>query len=299
VSSFTSTSWFTGTNDVSAFIVVQGDLTIQASVVFIPTPRKLFTVLYVMGNLNVQGILSMAGRGASHASVTAQNILVATGTHGGVTNPSIPAAGGAGGTSGYGNNAPVNSSGGTGGGGGGGNYNYFTYFGGAGAAGTCFSGGSGGGGGSFTANGLAATANGGAGGNGDSGGNPSARLYEGGVGNPAGSSFGQNSVAQNVGTGGTLIVICLGTITIGSSGAILADGVNAVTIPTTGPGGSTQYGTGGGPSGGGMIVALYGNLSNSGTLRAAGGKVNGGGGHDTYGAFGGDASDGTVTSLVL
>lgn len=48
ISAFDSTDWFTPTADSrSAFVIVDGDLTINAGQVFRPTARKLFTVVCV------------------------------------------------------------------------------------------------------------------------------------------------------------------------------------------------------------------------------------------------------------
>jgi len=124
---------------------------------------------------------------------------------------------------------------------------------GAGAAGTCFSGGSAGGG---TNNGAvsAGTVNGGAGGNGTTNGG-------GGAGNPGGT----NTNSGENGTGGLIILIVGGNLTIGGSASILAKGKL----------GGASY-AGGGSSGGGNILILYkGDLVNSGTISADGGATAG------------------------
>ena len=141
---------------------------------------------------------------------------------------------------------------------------------GAGAAGTCFSGGSGGGG-STTSGGhssLDAVAYGGAGGNA----NGSAGA-QGGVGNPAGTSTGGGQ--GGVGTGGLLVLVVKGNLTIGGSGVVTAKGVDGS--------GNSRYAAGGGSGGGNIIYAYGGTLSNSGSITA-----NGGHGQPT--ATGGDAS---------
>lgn len=99
-------SLFTTTNDTaSAWIFVKGNLTIGNDVLVQPQPiaRKLFTVLYVSGDLtfgNANSCISMSQRGANHSG---------TGTSGGFTqevdikvgpNTIIAANGSAGGTGG-------------------------------------------------------------------------------------------------------------------------------------------------------------------------------------------------------
>ena len=79
---------------------MNGNLTINSGQTFIPSVRKLFTVLYVTGNLVVNGSISMTGRGANHSgtgssggATTAVDIRIGTGTFSAVVNPQIPAAG--------------------------------------------------------------------------------------------------------------------------------------------------------------------------------------------------------------
>ncbi len=191
----TSSDWFTTTKDTrSAIIGVAGNLTINSGAFIRPPDRKLFMAIYVDGNLTINsgGTISMTARGANHSgtgtsggATTAREIRLATGTFGGITNPVVPAAGGAGASTdtvtyaqenvrSTGDPGTAGSGGGTGGGGGGaggfpGQMGTNTY--GGGSAGTCFSSGSGGGGvynNSYTVSTAAATAggaNGGAGGN--------------------------------------------------------------------------------------------------------------------------------------
>jgi len=151
---------------------------------------------------------------------------------------------------------------GTGGGGGGGAAGGWS---GSGSAGTCYSGGSGGG--AVRTNGYAtaagnAAAYGGAGGYGnwtsphDQGG--------GGAGNPGGSGIqpGQS------GTGGLLILMVKGNLTIGATGQVVSRGSN----------GGSAYQSGGG-SGGGRILLLHaGNYSAAVAPSAAGGSGSGAGG---------------------
>lgn len=183
------------------------------------------------------------------------------------------------------------------GGGGCGGQGYFQGWGkgGAGAAGTCFSGGSGGGGGGSGGGGVssiklgyAATAYGGAGGQGgandESGG--SRPPGGGGAGNPGGSkgSPGGSSDATNgdSGTGGTLILVVGGNLTIGASGKIEANGSkggwandNQVDIAVDANGytvsdiGADNAGGGGGSGGGNIIVIVRGTITVNGTTRTA------------------------------
>ena len=206
----TASDWFTTTKDTrSAIIGIAGNLTINSGAFLRPPVRKLFMAIYVDGNLTVNsgGTISMTSRGANHSgsgtsggATTARAIRLATGTFGGVSNPEVPAAGGAGAaalTESYtagahttGNPGTAGTGGGSGGGGGGGGgfpggSGTNTY--GGGSQGTCFTSGSGGGGiynngGGNVTSGTGAS-NGGAGGyswiNGNGFGGP-------GAGNPAG-----------------------------------------------------------------------------------------------------------------
>jgi hypothetical protein len=286
VSSFTNSDWFTTTEDSrSAFIYVNGNLTINSGQTFIPTNRKLFTCIYVNGNLTVNGTISMTGRGANHSSgagnVTKQNIkLIASGTYTGVTDPQIPASGGAGGvttptSSGNrtGSTGTAGTAGGTGGGGTGGTRSNSgnTATTGTGAGGTSFSGGSGSGG--SWANGVATSPNaeedGGAGGAGGT--NEQTSGVFGGAGNPVGAAAGTGSGDQSTdsGTGGILIIYCTGTFS--GTGAVEAKGKQGGwRVGFTNNDGSRGT-SGGGGSGGGSVNIFYGTDSSSITPSAAGG----------------------------
>lgn len=281
ISSFTASDWFTSTKDTtSSWIIVNGNLTIDAGQTIIPPVRKLFTVVYVTGNLVCNGSISMSARGANHSgtgdsggATTAVDIRIGTGTFSAVVNPQIPATGGAGGlgrnTSGQ-TAGTDGTNGGTGGGAGGAWFTSGTTSG-AGRAGTCFSGGSGGGGMYSTAGqGPAPTSgglNGGAGGNG--GGN---QISGGGAGNPGGTGmdFGVTSVAYagSNGTGGVLIVICEGNIS--GTGSFSAAG-------SAGGGVAAR----GGGSGGGSISILYKTNTSDSTTTSVTGGTNGPGGAGT------------------
>jgi hypothetical protein len=297
IASFTESSWFTATADTaSAWVIINGNLTINSPLTFRPAARKLFMVVYVNGNLSVNGSISMTARGANHAATPPQNILIAQGTFSGVSNPFIPATGGAGaGTAGTftsypgavnGNNGTDGTVGGSGGGGSG-SYGRFsvsdTSTGGAGSAGTCFSGGSGGGSAplpwSATANAnLSASAgasNGGAGGAGTA----TAGSAQ-GVGNP-GSGVG--------GTGGTLIIICTGQYSgIGSVAA------NGSTFSLSSNCVAAQNFANPGASGGGSVTILAATLSGP-TPTATGGL----GGSGACAASGGAGGNGSVRQLLL
>ena len=256
ISAFSDSDWFTSTEDtVSSWIVVNGNLTINSGQTVIPTKRKLFLVVYVTGDLTVDGSISMTARGANHSGTgnsggfTAPvDILLATGTYSSVSNPKIPATGGAGGvlrsTNGS-NNGTAGSNGGTGGGGSGQRFAAGTA--GAGSTGTCFSGGTGGAGclGS-TGTEVAGSGeiNGGRGGNANVSGN---QVSAGGSGNPGGTGTGLPNGPDGLsGTGGSLIVICEGSLS--GSGTLVSHGVDG-----TGTGGQVF----GGATGGGSISVFY------------------------------------------
>ncbi len=261
ISTFTASDWFTATQDTaSAWIIVKGNLTINAGQTIIPAVRKLFTVVYVTGNLTVNGAISMSSRGANHSGIGASggftapvNIRIGTGTFSSVTDPQIPATGGAGAparTGGSFNNGTAGTNGGTGGGGTGECISGTIAS--AGAAGTCFSGGPGSGG-AIGGTSEAGGANGGKGGNG------SGSYTGGGAGNPGGNGSNVAYNGQN-GTGGVVIVICEGTFS--GNGSITATGASVNRPP-----GSTA----GGGSGGGSITVLYQIDSSTVTLSATGG----------------------------
>ena len=267
---------FTSTQDISTWIVVQGNLTINAATVLIPTvnpsytspsssyeyppdpnaKRKLFMVVYAKGNLifgDSASLISMSGCGAdtssTGANISSFNIPIANNLYysSSLVSPSIQSVGAAGGAAvtaangNSGDNGTISLDGSQlyTGGGGSGAQSAGTTFSGAGGSGSPFSGGTGGGGASK--GGTAATAGsslGGAGGNAGGGNN------NGGTGNPGGSGSG-SGVSGLTGTGGILIVISEGSIIVNSA-SVRANGVNAV--------GSS--GPGGGASGGGIIAVM-------------------------------------------
>jgi hypothetical protein len=172
---------------------------------------------------------------------------------------------------------------GTGGGGAGMSYYYAQSQ--NGAKGSCFSGGSGSGGiRSFGNPGNRSNTSfpvdyGGAGGQGQYYGEFQ-NVSGGGAGNPGGTSTGTDTSGQN-GTGGLIVLVVGGNLTVGSNGKIQANGMLA-------GGGNATYGTdmSGGASGGGrIIIAHRGTYSNSGTVEANGGtKSSGSGGNGGAGS---------------
>jgi len=256
VSSFTASNWFTRDADnSSAIIIVGGDLTINSGQTFAPSVRKLFTVLYVTGNLTVNGAISMSALGANSTLVTSNDIAIASGTFnvvggGTITAPKVPGTGGAGAaartTAGQ-TSGTSGSAGGTGGGGGGTFAAAASGTVGTGSTGTAFSGGSGSGALIGTGSTSNADANGGAGSAGFSAGVSA----PGGAGNPGGLAVPANaSFDGGNGTGGTLIIICEGTLS--GSGTISANGV---------AGGTNSTNIGGGSGGGSVTIFARGDSS--------------------------------------
>jgi hypothetical protein len=272
-SGFTVSDWFTSVQDTrSAWITVNGNLTINSGTTFTPSVRKLFTVIYVRGNLTVNGSISMTARGANHNGTgesgftsvfNAREIRIATGNYNGIVDPKVPATGGAGaGTSAYapglpGSNGIDGATGGGGSGGTGGSPGSSSF----GADGTSFSGGASGGAVGSTVVPSVAEPNGGAGGYSNAG--------VPGVGNPSG------------GTAGILMVICTGQLS--GSGSVVANGTNGVP--------SGYWGSGGG--GGGSVSVMYGSESGTVTVSATGGI----GGAGTR--SGGNGGDGTARKVPL
>jgi hypothetical protein len=294
ISSFSNSDWFTNTQDTrSAIIKINGNLTINGGITFAPSYRKLFTFIHVTGNFIHSGSISMSNMGANHSgtgnsggATTAGNILIFSGTHGGVSNPQIPATGGSG-TIGQGPGCPGSptnpagtsgTNGGTGGGGGGGNCG--NGYGGQGATGTSFVGG--GGGGAFN-DGYSSSSGGGAVANGGAGGNGPTTNAAGGAGQPGGSA-GSGANPGGTGIGGVVIIICNGTIS--GSGSITS---------TSARGGSGGHASGG-SAGGGSINVLFGTNSSSWSLDASGGSWQN---SNPYGRNGGAGGTGTARMLAI
>jgi hypothetical protein len=289
ISSFTASDWFTSTQDTSsAFIVVNGNLTINSGQILIPSVRKLFTCIYVKGDLILNGSISMSQRGANHSGTgnsggytLEQDIRIITGTYSGVTNPQIPATGGTGGKPG---GSPTD--GGTGGGGTGSS---------GGTTGTAFGGGVGGG---APTNYVAAPVyRGGAGA--DSyehpDGNFDKNTYGSGAGNPGGG--GSRGTASS-GTGGTLIVFVKGTLS--GSGSFTSIGAAGGSGSSIGP--AQRFSHGGGGSGGGSINIFRATDTSSTTVTTTGGAGGPGDSIGTGGGYsdpGGTGGTGTGRKLTL
>lgn len=157
---------------------------------------------------------------------------------------------------------------------------------GTGGNGTCFSGGSGSGG-SLTVGATGSSANAtnyaGAGTNAFQAGSVGTGHTGGGAGNNGGSGANGGSAGSN-GTGGTIILLVRGNLTITGTGSILARG-------SAGGGGSIAGGGGGAGSGGGNILILHGGtLSNTGTISASGGSGGVVSGSSSNGGAGGAGS---------
>jgi len=201
---------------------------------------------------------------ANHTSISGNGTIITLVRQG--------AGGGAGGPSGYrqrpGSNGTSGSIGQTGGGGGGsGGYSDpsgFGGIGGAGSYGSCFGGGSGGAGGHYQSNvGGDAVAWGGRGGNGATSPTPSYGST-GGNGNPGGNGGGTSpGPAGKNGTGGLIILVVKGNLTIGAGATIEAKGLKAD---------DNGAGSGGSSGGGNVVIAYKGIYTNNGTVSADGGS---------------------------
>lgn len=257
---------------------------INAGHLVTPANRCKGMVIYCLGDCTIDGALSMTARGAyAPGELFAPNNLDNIITYNGYKDYSVGISGGSGG----GRVAPNNTSlpgkpgsegtNGAGGGGGsgaasdtGGGGRYAQS--GAGAAGTTWSGGSGGGG-ADSGNGDQIAqdgyANGGPGGYARASSSGVSRCAGGGAGNNggSGSSDGCTGRVGSNGTGGLLILIVRGKLTVSPTGSIVSKGSN---------GGSGN--TYGGCSGGGGVTILYGDsYSNNGIVSTAGGSYGNGG----------------------
>ena len=322
------------------------DLTIDAgNTVTVDQPCRGMLV-YVDGDCEINGALSMTSRGAhadpsgtassDSASVhalglqmpikkTGETDTLAAAVFAGTGTPAVTAVannpaigtaptnyagkiytvvkiGGAGGPrAATGSNSDVTTPGGTiangtGGGGGGGSHD-----GGVlnqdGSAGTCFSGGSAGGGSRGGTSGSAGAYGpqdfGGRGGYSGSyipgmGGSTDS----GGSGNPGGNA--SHNTGGN-GTGGLLILMVSGTLTIGASGKICADGEMA---GANGAGDANGEGGGGSSGGGRLIIGHVGSFTGAvGKATALGAVTHGDPG--SYSGFGGSGGDGAVDFDVI
>ncbi len=166
---------------------------------------------------------------------------------------------------------------------------------------TCWSGGTGGGGkmsGGSATGGDDAGGQGGQGHNNHCGGTHSA---SGGMGNPCGLDVysNSNSTTQYTGasgTGGLLILMVRGNLTVGASGIITTEGVANSNSGRSLPGGC--YGSGGSSGGGALAVLHGGTYSDSGSVTSAGGVgVNHGTGTGGAGGDGGQLIEQVITSI--
>jgi len=295
------TSWGNATNDLrNLFVIVKGNLTVDAAKTLTANVRKRGMFIWVNGDCTINGAISMSARGASAAgarlllnNIGADYEVPAAGANGGAYVQTVGAN-----NRKLGNNGSVGSNGQTGGGasGGAGQADYGYARSGAGAGGSSYSGGSAGGGagaGIDNAIAVAGTINGGAGGAGICSDTSGDRAAGGGAGNPGGA--GANAgYAGGTGTGGLLIIFVTGNITLGASGLISANGINGGSVP------SGKDAGGGGGSGGGSVNVFYkGSLTGyeSAKLKATGGI----GGTVPYTSHGGNGGIGTtrITQIAL
>jgi hypothetical protein len=253
-------------------------------------PRRPFVRFYVTGTATISEGVTLTARGANHSAtgsdLTAVEIRDITGTFGGVSNPSVPAAGGAGGAA-SGSTTANPGAAGTGGGTGGGSSGCRSggsSTAGAGAAGTAYSGGPAGG--STRASAVdseAGAARGGKGGDGEIG-EASLRGAGGGAGNPTGAAatVGAGSVdGVQDWTGGNFALFC---IALAGAGTITAPGGNGADLTGFGTAGSSGS-AGGSGSGGGTVSAYAESSTFTGALAAPGG-AGGSGGNGNGGAGG-------------
>lgn len=191
----------------------------------------------------------------------------------------------------HGNNGSNGSTGQTGGGGSGARgWNSGS---GSGAYGSCWSGGSGGGGSNGNSASSGSGSNwGGAGGNGET---DHSASTSGGCGNPSGSNdvTSGSASASEQGTGGLIILIVGGNLTIGSGGSILANGSQSGNCS----GGNGWHGTGGGSGGGNIVLAYRGTYTNNGNVNVGGGSS----GSTTGGTAkrGGGGGTGSIQTLQI
>ena len=266
---------FTTTNDQDVLVKNYKNLTISTGHTVTVSNRCKGLLIYVGGDCVINGTLTMTGKGANSIGSVAHYVYQAKGFMGSYVPmfffpvssstgyiPIYPqgAAGGGAGT-----NGTAATYGQTGGGGGGST-------GGSGNFGTSWSGGSGGGAGPSAVAGALY---------GGLGGNAVTTNFGGGAGNPGGTAGGGTGVSGGTGTGGFIMLVIKGSLTIGSTGIISANGVA----------GGTGTAGGGGGSGGGRVIILYTrSLTNNGSI-----TVNGGAGGGTAPSTGSAGGSGTIT----
>ena len=186
----------------------------------------------------------------------------------------------------------------TGGGGGGGNGAWSgDVSAGSGSFGSCFGGGSGGGGNRSENDldpGMNAGEWGGLGGFGDDGGTFN-HCGGGGAGNPGGAGNSNNGTADpgEAGTGGLVVIVAKGSVTVGPGGSIRANGKDGG--DASGHPDSNRVESGGGGSGGGIILIAHGgSYTNNGTVQA-----NGGNGGNAPSNSGGAGGNGAIRSIPI
>lgn len=316
--------------DGSMVVKQYENLTINSGAIVTNDNPSRGLLLYVKGDLVVKGEISMTARGASVPSIatlvdaeglifrrfktgsaesnTKVNPLRGAGTLAETLEANQPSisgngkiysiarlgAGGGAGTSGSstgpkGGNGVTSGAIGYSGGGGAGGSSQEAYWGisGPGKIGTAFSGGSGGVGRSADRCGADnAALYGGLGGYYS---NPDYRNYcGGGAGNPGGTGYGGGNGAN--GTGGLIVLVVRGNITIEGTGKITSKGSNGGYAH-----GAVHRNAGGGASGGGNVLILHaGTYTNNGVIDVAGGiggaASGGSGAGPGYGGAGGNGS---------
>lgn len=320
------------TADASSVIKQYTSFTLNAGHTLTVNKRCRGLFIFCQGNVTINGTIDMNGKSACVLKENSlQRILqVPVGVY--VLEVPAGSAGGGGGRGGrgYGDGGVQSTggagtpgmwfgggAGGAGGGGGGGADNSNNNGGNGGNAGTSLiesAIGAGGTGGDTDAE------NGGTGGNLSGGGGAAGNWssYSGGGGgggggfNPGGgglsSTGGQPGVAGTAGTpygGGLIVIISGGSITIGATGVVSANGGGGGRGGDGGRGGEHGGGGGGGQGGGGGGVAVFayrGTFSNSGSVTVNGGmggiKGKGGAGNDGQGADGVAGTNGTVGNII-
>lgn len=162
---------------------------------------------------------------------------------------------------------------------------------GSGGTATCWSGGPGGGGkmsGTQPSDSAATSGSntGGAGGNAGNGHCGGQHNTTAGIGNPTGRDMYNNTSNGGVtfgniawstlgGTGGLLMIISGGNVTVGATGSITANGISQDNTLSNGTYTRTQggiYGSGGASGAGAIVILHKGTYSNSGTVQASGGS---------------------------
>lgn len=324
--------YFASEEDGDPVVLTYNNFTINEGHIVTPTNRCKGMYLNILGDLVVNGTLSMTARGAKcegqYIGIDRKNRIIYFNND--ETSPFIKYRGmttidkvGGLGISGvikgnlYGTPGLTldswrsNATGGINGacGAGGGTCGYFSYAPAKGGNGTSFSGGAGAGGGASYWNGSTNVAikgndaeeNGGAGGNGTIGKSASTQgqYGGGGAGNPGGICPNPNTWNGQNGTGGLMILFVSGNIIISDTGSIQSNGSNGGNgRPYT----SSYYGTcGGGGSGGGAIHIFHQkSIINKNNIIANGGiSGTSGGNYPTANGIGDNGGNGTINIVKI